>query len=175
MKWMSSYRLKGLTWGMLAVLLLGPSVSARGSKVHKFRNSEVDMPVSLAVGTVRTPEFAVKHKAYFIMIQAEKRLPYVDMKCMMGLTAGPTEGSECNKEPVLKAEWTVLDGGHIVAQGSNRTEADAEYWNKYMFKFLGTFMGESDKKYAVEVKFTKDGTPLNVTNPHLIVILVRKH
>jgi len=109
------------------------------------------------------------------MIQAEKRLPYVDMKCMMGLTAGPTEGSECNKEPVLKAYWTVLDGEHIVAQGSNRTEADAEYTNEYMFKFLGSFMGKSGKKYVVEVKFTKDGTPLNVTNPHLIVILVRNH
>jgi hypothetical protein len=36
-------------------------------------------------------------------------------------------------------------------------------------------MGESGKKYVVEVKFTKDGTPLNVANPHLIVILVRKH
>jgi hypothetical protein len=29
--------------------------------------------------------------------------------------------------------------------------------------------------HVVEVKFTKDGTPLNVTNPHLIVILVRNH
>jgi hypothetical protein len=175
MKWMSRCRLKGIIGGMLAVLLLGPSVSAEGPKVHKYRNSEIDMPVSLAVGTVRTPEFAVRHEAYFIMIQAEKRLRYVDMKCMMGLTAGPLETSESNKEPVLKADWTVLDGEHIVAQGSNRTEADAEYTNEYMFKFLGKFMGESDKKYVVEVKFTKDGTPLNVTNPHLIVISVRNH
>ena len=134
------------------------------------------MPVSLAVGTVRTPEFAVKREAYFIMIQAEKgRLPFVDMKCMMGLTAGPLETSECNKEPVLKSDWTVLDGEHIVAQGSNRIEADAEYTNEYMFKFLGKFMGKSDKKYVVEVKFDKDGTALNVTNPHLIVISVRSH
>jgi len=175
MKLMSGCQMIGLIGGTLAMLFLAPGVSVGGSKVHKYRYSEIDMPVSLAVGTVRTPEFAVKHEAYFIMIQAEKRLPYVDMKCMMGLTAGPTEGSECKKEPVLKADWTVLDGEHVVAQGSNRTEADAEYTNEYMFKFLGKFMGESDKKYVVEVKFTKDGTSLNVTNPHLIVILVRKH
>jgi len=175
MKWMSGCRLIGMIGGMLGVFLLGPNALAGGPKVHKYRNSEIDMPVSVAVGTVRTPEFAVRHEAYFIMIQAEKRLPYVDMKCMMGLTAGPLETSECTKEPVLKVDWTVLDGEHIVAQGSNRTEADAEYTNEYMFKFLGKFMGESDKKYVVEVKFTKDGTPLNVTNPHLIVISVRKH
>ena len=39
-----------------------------------------------------------------------------------------------------------------------------------MFKFLGSFVGELGKKYVVEVKFTKDGTPLNIANPHLIVI-----
>jgi hypothetical protein len=175
MKMMSRCQMIVLIGGTLALLLLALSVSAGDSKVHKYRGSEIDMPVSLAVGTVRTPEFAVRHEAYFIMIQAEKRLPFVDMECMMGLTAGPLETSECNKEPVLKADWTVLDGEHIVAQGSNRTEADAEYTNDYMFKFLGKFMGESDKKYVVEVKFTKDGTPLNVTNPHLIVISVKKH
>jgi hypothetical protein len=175
MKWMSGCKRLGVISGTLGALFLVPGTSARSHNDHPYRYSDVDMPVSLAVGTVRTPEFPVRHEAYFIMIQAEKHLPYVDMKCMMGLTAGPTEASECNKEPVLKADWTVLDGEHIVAQGSNRTEADAEYTDKYMFKFLGKFMGESDKKYVVEVKFTKDGTPLNVTNPHLIVILVRKH
>jgi hypothetical protein len=44
-----------------------------------------------------------------------------------------------------------------------------------MFKFLGKFMGESRKKYVVEVKFTRDGTALDVTNPHLIVISARNH
>jgi len=39
-----------------------------------------------------------------------------------------------------------------------------------MFKFLGSFVVELGKKYVVEVKFTKDGTPLNIANPHLIVI-----
>ncbi len=175
-------RQEGSGSGAVVVSPIAPKESAskvqpqpESPKQHKYGYSEIDMPISLGVGTVRTPEFPVIHEAYFIMIQAEKRLPYVDMKCMMGLTAGPTEGSECNKEPVLKAYWTVLDGEHIVAQGSNRTEADAEYTNEYMFKFLGSFMGKSGKKYVVEVKFTKDGTPLNVTNPHLIVILVRNH
>jgi len=175
---MSRCGLKGIIGGMLVVSVLGPSVSAGGSKVHKYRYSEIDVPVSLAVGTVRTPEFAVKHEAYFIMIQAEKRLPFLDMVCMMGITTGPLELEECkkaNKEWLLQANWTVLDGEHIVAQGSSTGEYDDEYTDKYLFKFVGKFMGESDKKYVVEVKFTKDGTPLNVTNPHLIVISVKKH
>lgn len=178
MKWMSKSQRIGIVGGTLSMLLLGLGVSAGGRKEHKYRYSEIDMPVSLAVGSVRTPEFAVKHEAYFIMIQAEKRLPFLDMVCMMGNTTGPLELEDCkkaNKECSLKANWTVLDGEHMVAQGSSTGENDGEYTDKYIFKFLGKFMGESDKKYVVEVKFTKDGTPLNVTNPHLIVILVRKH
>jgi hypothetical protein len=34
---------------------------------------------------------------------------------------------------------------HIVAEGLSRTEDDAEYTNKHLFKFLGKFMGESGK------------------------------
>lgn len=176
MKWVSQCQLIGFLGGTLGVLLLAPNLSARGHKEHPYRYSDVDIPVSLAVGTARTPEFAVKHEAYFIMIQAEKKhLSFLDLRCMMGVTAGPLEASECTKEPILKANWTVLDGEHIVAHGTNRTESDDEYTDKYLFKFLGKFMGETDKKYIVEVKFTKDGSSLNVTNPHLIVILVRRH
>jgi len=148
---------------------------AGGPTAHKYRYSDIDMPVSLAEGTVRTPEFAVKHEAYFIMLKAEKRLPFHEMQCMMALASGPLEKEGCNKEPLLHANWTVMDGDRIVAQGVSSSEGDDEYTDKYLFKFLGKFIGEANKRYIVEVKFTKDGTPLNVANPHLIVITVRNH
>lgn len=77
------------------------------------------MPVSLAVGTLRTPEFAVKPEAYFIMLQVEKRLPFFDLRCMLGLMNGTTDLKGCKKEQLLEADWIVLDGEHIVAQGSS--------------------------------------------------------
>jgi hypothetical protein len=147
------------------------------ANLHKYRYSEIDMPVSLGVGTVRTPEFAVKKEAYFIMVQAEKRLPYLDMVCMMGITLSPLQLEQCkkaNKESLLQASWRVLDGEQVVAEGTS-SDHPGEYTDKYMFKFLGQFMGESQKKYVVDVRFTKDGTPLNATNPHLIVIAVKNH
>ena len=61
-------------------------------------------------------------------------------------------------------------GEHIVSSGSSTTKAGAKYTKQDIFKFLGDFPGQTGKKYVVEVKFTKDGTPLNVANPHLIVI-----
>lgn len=175
--WMSKARSICAIGATAAMFMPGPCTGKNAQNVHPYRYSDVDMPVSLALGNVvRTPEFKVQKQAYFIMVQAEKgQIPFVDLKCMMGLVAGPTESAECEKEPVLKAEWKVLDGDRIVEKGSNSLEADARYENASVFKFLGQFMGGSDKNYVVEVRFTKDGTPLNVANPHLIVISVKNH
>jgi hypothetical protein len=129
------------------------------------------MPVSLAVGTVRTPEFPVTTEWYDIVIQVEKPLPFMQMQCMMGVTTGPLVLKDCSTDdPLLQADWTVWDGGKLVDQGSTPARCACKFENKYIFKFLGVFVGEVGKRYVVEVKFTKDGTPLNVANPHLIVI-----
>ena len=89
--------------GMLGVVLLRPraDISLGG------RKPAVDMPVSLAVGTVRTPEFPVKREPYLIIIRAERRLSLADMNCMMGLTTGPLDSTNCDKEPLLQADWTT--------------------------------------------------------------------
>jgi hypothetical protein len=90
---------------------------------------------------------------------------------MMGVTTSPFDLKDCSSnDPLLRADWTIWDQGHIVFSGSSTMEAGDEYTNKYVFKFLGSFAGEAEKKYVLEVKFTKDGTPLNVANPHLIVV-----
>jgi hypothetical protein len=171
MKWMSRRELIGVLGGTLGTLCLVPSASAGSHKEHPYRYSILDMPVSLAAGTVRTPEFSVGGHWYWIMIQVEKPLPFMQMVCMMGVTTSPLDLKDCSSnDPLLRADWTVWDQGHLVASGSSTTKADDMYTNKYIFKFLGSFAGEAEKKYVMEVKFTKDGTPLNVANPHLIVV-----
>lgn len=140
-------------------------------KEHPYRHSDVDMPVSLSAGTVRTPEFPVRGKWYDIMVQVEKPLPFLQMKCMMGVVAGPLDLKDCSSDdPLLRADWAALDGDQVVEKGTIPNRCACKFENKYMYKFLGSFWGEAGKKYVVEVKFTKDGTPLNVANPHLIVI-----
>jgi hypothetical protein len=134
------------------------------------------MPVSLAVGTVRTPEFAVVKGLYDIMVQVEIPLPFTQMVCMMGATVSPIVEKDCSSnDPLLRADWTVRDGEHIVAQGSNPDRCACKYERKYIYKFIGHFVSEAGKKYVVEVKVTKDGTPLDIANPHLIVIQHRNN
>jgi hypothetical protein len=160
----------GVISGVLGVLFLVTSASAENRPDHPYRYSDVDMPVSLAPGTVRTPEFSVVKHWYWIMIQVEKPLPFLPTVCMMGVTMGPLQSKDCDSDdPLLRTDWTVWDEGRLIASGSSTTEGSAAYTNKNIFKFLGGFMGQAGKKYVVEVKFTKDGTPLNAAHPHLII------
>jgi hypothetical protein len=168
MNWIARSRLIG---GILGAVLFVPSSCAGKRPDHPYRYSDVDMPVSLAVGTVRTPEFPVVNQWYWILLQVEKPLPFQRMRCMMGVTSGaPIDSTDCRPDdPLLRAEWTVWDGDHVVMKGSSTTKSDDMYTDKYIFKFLGKFPGAVSNKYVVEVKFTKDGSPLNVANPHLII------
>ena len=178
MKSISRRELIGVIAGTLGALLLLPGASAKHHPDRPYRYSVVDMPVSLAVGTVQTPEFSVASHGYWIMVQVEVPLPiqqtqFQQMQCMMGVTSGGLDSKDCGSDdPLLRADWTVWDGDHMVDQGSSTIVGDGKIGGHHIFKFLGKFRGESGRKYILKVKFTKDGTPLNVANPHLIVTKV---
>ena len=141
-------------------------------KEYPQKYSSVYMPVSLAAGTVRTPEFPVeKSSQYDIMLQVEKPLPFHRMQCMMGATLGPLDKKDCEKDdPIVQADWTVWEDGRIVWWGSIPDHGGYIFTDKNIFKQVGSFPLEAGNKYVVQVHFTKDGSPLNVANPHLIVI-----
>jgi len=172
MRFLSRRELNAASVTLLMLFLL-PDTSAKHRPDHPYRYSNSDISLSLAAGTVRTPEFPLAvTQWYWIMVQVERPFPSLQMRCMMGATLGPLDVQDCNKariEPLLQADWKVWDGEKIVAQGSIPNNCACAFTDKYIFRFLGDFPGQSGKKYVVEVKFTKDGTPLNVANPHLIV------
>ncbi|MCU1286694.1 MAG: hypothetical protein JWO13_3044 [Acidobacteriales bacterium] len=162
--------------GFIGALVLVPASCAGKHLEHPYKRSDIDTPVSLAVGTVRTPEFNTVTQWYVIIIQVEKPLPLEQIICMMGVTHNPTEASSCSSnDPLLRADWIIWDKDQIVAKGSSTTKADSMFTKEHVYKFLGGFPGKSGKKYVLEVKFTQDGTPLNSANPHLIVIQQRYH
>lgn len=150
-----------------------PTIEQPDRKKYPQKYSSVYMPVSLAVGRVRTPEFPVeKHSQWYdIMLQVEKPLPFLRMQCMVGVTLGPLDAQYCDSDdPILRASWTVWEDEHIVEWGSIPEGCGCKFTNKNIFKLIGSFPLEAGKKYVVQVRFTKDGTSLNVANPHLIVI-----
>ncbi len=142
-------------------------------KKYPQKYAAVYMPVSLAAGRVRTPEFPVeKHSQWYdIMLQFEKPLPFRRMECMVGVTSGGHDRSYCEKDdPIVRAEWTVWNDGRIVGWGSMRDCCGSIFTKENIYKQVGSFPLEAGKNYVVQVRFTKDGSSLNVANPHLIVI-----
>jgi hypothetical protein len=137
------------------------------------KHEPVVMPVSLAVGTtVRTPEFLVKNIEYHFDIRVNRGLPFGQLSCMIGGKGAPSHCATYHWDNVIDAEWKVLDGEHIVAQGITPGYGDMAWSDSFMDRYLGKFVGETNKKYVVEVKFTKDGTPLKDLNPRLIVRMI---
>jgi len=141
-------------------------------KRYPQKYAAVYMPVSLVEGRVRTPEFLVaKSQWYAIVLQVEEPLPPLRMRCMTGATLGPLDAKDCEKDdPILRADWTVWEDERIVEWGSIPNNCGCIFTNENIFKNVGSFPLDAGKKYVVQVHFTKDGTALNVANPHLIVI-----
>jgi hypothetical protein len=133
----------------------------------------VVIPVSLAEGTVRTPEFKVHLNGYYMIeVQAKKRLPLNRLDCMMGISLGPLDPNNCKEgvEPQLQAEWTLWSEDRIVDRGSSEDRKGSGGWAEdYVVRNIGSFKGESGKHYSLDVNFTRDGRALAVTDPHLVV------
>jgi len=151
----------------MCVILLAVNANAQGCP--ECSKGKVAMPISLAVGTVRSPEFVTKHKIYSIAIQSEWRLPAVVLRCKLGFGVVPPT-DKCRAQAVLEADWKVLEGDRVVAQGhAGGISSKFEAGEDYIARYIGDFQGETKHKYVVEVTITKDGSSLNVTNPRLIV------
>jgi len=159
-----------VVWVTLAVFALASTAGAAGP-CFRCKIQPVNMPVSLAVGTVRTPEFFVKSTNYSILIRVKRGLPLGQLECMMGITqvGGHDHCATLHDDTVLGAEWTVWDGENVVAQGTIQGKSFGGYTDDTLDRSIGTFSGEANKRYVLEVKFTKDGSVLSEFKPRLIV------
>ena len=150
------------------------------SKKWPQKYAAVYMPVSLAAGRVRTPEFAVeKGQWYDIVLQLAQpvapksaRLALSQrMRCLTGATLGPLDQRDCGvNQRVLRADWTVWEDGRIVQWGSIPEEDGGSWDGGEIFVEVGSFGLETGKKYVVQLHFTQNGSDLNTANPRLIVI-----
>ena len=123
---------------------IDPIKHCYSDKDHPYRYSIVDVPVSLAVGTVRTPEFSPRKTSWHWISRSGR-----------GAASSPTnevhDGGHSMVHPPLEglstsdtrffAQKTRLYGsdGQIAASGSSTNQADAKFTKDNIFKFLGKF------------------------------------
>jgi hypothetical protein len=137
---------------------------------HPYRYSVLDVPVSLSKGTVTSPTFSTRTHWYWILVQVEKPFSFERMNCMMSTQSGDGLRNCVSTDPILDAKWQVRDGDRIVATGVSEPTGAGKFTKENIFKIIGSFLALKDHAYTLTVFFRKDGSQLNVANPHLIVV-----
>jgi hypothetical protein len=137
----------------------------------------VAIPMSMAIGHVRTPEFRVNLSALFnIEIEVQKSIPFDRLNCLLGMDLlGPRSSArplgECPDQPsVVKASWVLTSDGITVASGSTDDGPRLGSWrNDSITRQLGAFQSQSGRRYVVDVDVLADGSALRQGNPQLKV------
>ncbi len=133
----------------------------------------IDVPISMAVGHVRTGEFKVNLNAlYIIEIEVQKKIPFDTLNCLLGLGTSSTSSAlqECPDRPsVVKASWTLTSGGRTVTSGSSDDDREGDWGNDSISRILGSFHSEDGRRYVLDVNVLADGSSLALGNPRLKV------
>jgi hypothetical protein len=136
-------------------------------------NRPVIIPISMAVGHVRTQSFKVNRNAiYEVEIEVQKTIPFDSLNCLLGTAMARTSTTwqECPDRPsVVKASWVLTSNGQTVARGSTDTFKSASWGNDSISRVLGQFHSQSGRPYVLDVDILADGTSLGPGNPHLKV------
>ncbi|HEX5235915.1 MAG TPA: hypothetical protein VFW25_11360 [Silvibacterium sp.] len=162
-----SMKFNARRFSILCFLTIGLSGMAQDCGV--CTKNGIDMPISLAAGVVRTPEFSAKRGFYNVDIEVKWLLPTDQLRCEMGFAASPSD-NHCSWKPLLDLRWKVLTGSDVVAEGIDSGRSTSFEADKYtLSRSVGSFKAAAHHKYVVELTFLKDASVLNVAQPRLTV------
>ena len=131
-------------FAFFAMLLACAFVPSAFAGFGFFRKPVVDMPVSLAKGVVTTNEFGSKSdEHYLILVRAQRRFPFDQMTCMMGVFFGGPNPSMCDPKPMLKADWWVKEGDKLIAFDEVGYDGSGASSDRTLDRYLGTFAGNA--------------------------------
>lgn len=128
----------------------------------------VDIPTSLTVGHIRTPEFKINQNAFYeIDIEAERNIPFETLNCLLGVESIYPE--RCKNTPsVIRASWILTSNGTAIAHGSS-DDFKGGGWSNTVSREIGNFNLERGKRYVLDVDIVTAGTLLQATHPRLKV------
>jgi hypothetical protein len=155
----------------LLALLCFLSLTLGGTDQHRgvCTKNGIDMPISLGIGIVRTPEFSANGGYYNIDIVVKWLLPPDELRCKMGFAVSPSD-NHCKCASLLDLKWRVRDGSEVVAEGTdsgrnNNFDADSDTLSRN----IANFKAIAHHKYVVELTLLKDASALDVAQPRLTV------
>jgi len=127
----------------------------------------LDMPVSLARGHFRSPEFKINLDAgFWIFVEVETKVDDEGVSCLTGYTS-----DYCLKNGVreLRASWTLSDRGRVVARGSTDSSQGSRGGMDTKARYLGNFSVPAGDHFVLDVEFPEDNIFFNGGHPRLTI------
>src|SRR5689334_284238 len=127
----------------------------------------LDMPVSLAQGHIRSPEFKINLDAgFWIFVEVETKVDDEGVSCLTGYTS-----DYCLKNGVreLRASWTLSDRGRVVARGSTESYQGSLGGMVTKARYLGNFSVPAGDHFVLDVEFPEDDSHFNGGRPRLTI------
>jgi len=128
----------------------------------------LDMPVSLAQGHIRSPEFKLNLDAgFWIFVEVETKVDDEGVSCLTGYTS-----DYCHKNGIreLHASWTLSDRGRVVARGSTDSDQGARGGMLSKARGLGNFSVPAGNHFVLDVEFPEDNSHFNGGHPRLAIV-----
>jgi biopolymer transport protein ExbD len=125
------------------------------------------MPVSLAKGHIRSPEFKINLDAgFWIFVEIETKVDDEGVSCLTGYAS-----DYCQKNGVrqLHASWTLSDRGRVVARSSTDGCTGSIGGMVTRGCYLGAFSVPAGNHFILDIDFTDDNSHFNGGNPRLAI------
>jgi hypothetical protein len=174
----------------IGVLLLIPAawLYARAlAEEHSRYWERLAIPVSLAAGTINTPEFEIDRTGYYdINIEFQLKMDLLKMQCLLGIVemdrwnrfSQLKYASQCKNIPdLIDISWELFEGGKIVEiaptvvyQG-NSQEYSSTSWEPgvAIWRQIGNFRAQKGHRYTLVLHVKRDASQLNIANPKVTV------
>jgi hypothetical protein len=101
-------------------------------------------------------------------IEAERKLPYETLQCLLGVEDSYTPVGQCKDiPPALNFSWRLTRDGQTVSSGSSAKIVGGAYSDATIATEFASFEGKRGEQYTLDMDFPQDGSKLSITHPKL--------
>ncbi len=150
----------------VALILIGIAVPVGFDRWMQSRSwVPLDIPISLAPGHIRTPEFEINLQGeYWIYIDIERQFKPDVIDCLLGVGYGG-----CEDHPsIVRTSWRVTNAGREVARDHNPIIARAGPYDR-VGRTIGSFAADPSKHYVLDLDILANASELDGGHPRLKV------
>jgi biopolymer transport protein ExbD len=128
----------------------------------------LDVPVSLAKGHFRSPEFTINlDGGFWIWVEVETAVDDAGVSCVMGYSSDYCEKNNIHQ---LQASWTLSDSGKVVAHGPTDSYPAVRGGIETKARGQGSFEAPGGGHYVLDVDIPEDYNRFDAGHPRLAII-----